>query len=156
MHGATAAAPNYRPAASDAADVAALCDRLGRVPLAIELAAARIKLLPPKALLSRLEGRLLSLSGGARDLPARQQTLRGAIDWSFSLLSENEQRLFRRLGVFAEGWTLDAAEAVCDAAGDLGLDILAGIGSLVEKNLITSSPATGYARAPLHHARGAS
>ena len=104
--------------------------------MAIELAAARIKLLPPSALLARLEGRVLSLTGGARDLPARQQTLRNAIDWSYGLLTPEEQRLFRRFAVFVNGWTLESAEAVCDAPQDLGIDILDGVASLVDKSLV--------------------
>ncbi|HEV2983795.1 MAG TPA: tetratricopeptide repeat protein, partial [Vicinamibacterales bacterium] len=82
-----------------------------------------------------LEGRVLSLSGGARDLPARQQTLRSAIGWSHELLTPEEQRLFRRIAVFVNGWTLDSAEAVCDASQDLGIDILDGVASLVDKSL---------------------
>jgi len=89
------------------------------LPLAIELAAARIKLLPERALLQRLEQRLKLLSGGARDLPARQQTLRAAIDWSYDLLSPEEKRLFARLAVFAGGSSLEAIEAVCNPEVDL-------------------------------------
>lgn len=133
---ASAALAGFRPDQAEAASIVQLCERLGHIPLAIELAAARVKLLPPKALLSRLEGRLLSLSGDAQDLPERQQTLRNAIDWSFGLLSAAEQRLFRRLGVFAGSWTIDSAEAVCDAKEDLGVDLLTGMASLVDKSLI--------------------
>ena len=115
--------------------VAEICHRLDGLPLAIELAASRIKLLAPAAMLARLERRLPLLTGGARDLPARQQTLRDTMAWSYDLLDEAEQRLFRRLAVFMGGCPLDAAEAVCNAEGDLGLDVLDGLGALVEQSL---------------------
>ena len=98
--------------------VAAICARLDGLPLAIELAAARIKLLSPSAMLARLESRLNLLTGGARDLPSRQQTLRGTVDWSYGLLNPAEQTLFRRLSVFTGGCTLEGVEAVCDTKGD--------------------------------------
>ena len=91
----------------NASAVAAICARLDGLPLAIELAAARIKLLSPSAMLARLESRLNLLTGGARDLPTRQQTLRGTVDWSYGLLNTAEQTLFRRLSVFAGGCTLE-------------------------------------------------
>lgn len=116
--------------------VAAICSRLDGLPLAIELAAARIKLLSPPAMLTRLENRLNLLTGGARDLPTRQQTLRNTVDWSYSLLNAAEQTLFRRLSIFAGGCTLESVEAVCDAKGDLGLDVLDGMASLVDKSLV--------------------
>jgi tetratricopeptide (TPR) repeat protein len=115
--------------------VAAICARLDGLPLAIELAAARIKLLSPSAMLARLEKRLSLLTGGALDLPTRQQTLRSTVDWSYSLLNSAEQQFFRRLSVFSGGCTLEAAEAVCDAKGDLGLDALDGMASMVDKSL---------------------
>jgi predicted ATPase/serine/threonine protein kinase len=115
--------------------VAAICTRLDGLPLAIELAAARIKLLSPSAMLARLEGRLNLLTGGARDLPSRQQTLRGTVDWSYGLLNSAEQTLFRRLSVFAGGCTLEGVEAVCNTKGDLGLDVLDGMASMVDKSL---------------------
>ena len=114
----------------DRAVVADICARLDGLPLAIELAAARIKLLPPAKLLERLEQRLPVLSGGTRDAPARHQTLRAAIDWSYGLLDEDEKRLFARLSPFAGGFTLELAEAVCDATMD-------GVASLAEKSLLT-------------------
>ena len=96
----------------NAETVVAICRRLDGLPLAIELAASRVRLLPPKAILARLDSRLTLLTGGGRDRPERQQTLRGAIAWSHDLLDRSQQILFRRLAVFAGGWTLDAAEAV--------------------------------------------
>jgi predicted ATPase len=119
----------------NAPTVAAICTRLDGLPLAIELAAARIKLLSPSAILMRLESCLNLLTGGARDLPMRQQTLRGTVDWSYGLLNAIEQTLFRRLSVFMGGCTLDAVEAVCDIRGDLGIDVLDGLASLVDKSL---------------------
>jgi predicted ATPase/serine/threonine protein kinase len=115
--------------------VAAICSRLDGLPLAIELAAARIKLLSPSAMLTRLESRLSLLTGGARDLPARQQTLRNTVEWSYGLLNDAEQTLLRRFSVFTGGCTLEAVEAVCDTKGDLGLDVLDGMTSLVDKSL---------------------
>jgi len=120
----------------NAASVAAICARLDGLPLAIELAAARIKMLSPAAMLSRLESRLNLLTGGARDLPTRQQTLRSTVDWSYGLLNPAEQTLFRRLSVFARGCTLEAVEAACDTRGDLGIDVLDGMASMVDKSLV--------------------
>jgi predicted ATPase len=127
--------------------VAAVCARLDGLPLAIELAAPRIKLLTPSAMLARLESCLNLLTGGARDLPTRQQTLRGTVDWSYGLLNPAEQTLFRRLSVFLGGCTLEAVEAVCDTAGDLGLDVLDGVASMVDKSLAQQvEKATGETR----------
>ena len=128
--------PDFEVTEENAVAIAEICARLDGLPLAIELAAARVKLLSPAAMRTRLEKRLQLLTGGARDLPRRQQTLRGAIDWSYDLLGPAEQKLFRRLAVFVGGCTLEAAEAVCDSKGDLGLDILDGIESLMNKSLI--------------------
>ena len=119
----------------NAPTVAAICARLDGLPLAIELAAARIKLLSPHSMLTRLESRLNLLTGGARDLPSRQQTLRGTVDWSYGLLNPAEQTLFRRLSVFTGGCTLEGVEAVCDTKGDLGIDVLDGMTSMVDKSL---------------------
>jgi len=135
--------PGFALGDEHAAAVAEICRRLDGLPLAIELAAARTKILPPAALLARLEPRLPLLVGGNREAPARQQTLRAAIAWSHDLLSPNEQRLFRRLAVFAGGFTLEAAEAVATAAGDPGIDVLDGVASLVDKNLLRREGRSG-------------
>ena len=115
--------------------IAEICARLDGLPLAIELAAARVRTLTPQALVERLERRLPLLTGGIRDLPARQQTLRDTIVWSHDLLDEDEQRLYRRLAVFVGGWFLEAAEAVCNL-DDLDVDVLDGLESLAKKSLI--------------------
>jgi len=117
-----------------------ICERLGGVPLAIELAAARIRLMSPALILERLVGSL-DLAGSARDVPERQRTLRGAIAWSHDLLTDPERRLFRRLAVFAGGWTAEEAAHVADAGGDLGLDVFDGLESLADKSLIRIEPA---------------
>jgi predicted ATPase/serine/threonine protein kinase len=133
---ATAVKPNFALTEENRTAIAEICARLDGLPLAIELAAARVKLLSPAAMRTRLEKRLQLLTGGARDLPARQQTLRGAIDWSYELLGPAEQKLFRRLSVFVGGCTLEAAEAVCDTKSDLEIDLLEGIDSLMDKSLL--------------------
>ncbi|MGH2604823.1 MAG: ATP-binding protein, partial [Dehalococcoidia bacterium] len=114
--------------------VAAICRRLDGLPLAIELAAARIKVLPPPALLARLEQRLPLLTGGARDLPERQRTMANTIAWSYDLLTPSDQRLFRRMGVFVGGFDLAAAEAVAREDGCAG--VFDGVASLVEQSLL--------------------
>ena len=124
--------------------MAEICTRLDGLPLAIELAAARVRLLTPQAMVGRLERRLPLLTGGARDLPARQQTLRDTIAWSHDLLDDPERRLFRRLSVFVGGWTLEAAEAVCNPDGDV--DVLDGLESLVAKNLVDGTHGSRYGR----------
>jgi predicted ATPase/DNA-binding CsgD family transcriptional regulator len=120
----------------NAAAIATICYQVDGLPLAIELAARRSKLFSPQALLSRLENRLKLLVGGARDRPLRQQTLRGTIAWSYDLLEDAEQKLFRRLAVFVGGCTLEAAEAVCNANQDLEGDMLDGVAGLVDKSLL--------------------
>ena len=132
--------PDFAVTNENARAVAEICARLDGLPLAIELAAARIRLLPPQALLARLSRRLALLTGGARDLPDRQQTLRAAIDWSYHLLTPTEQTLFARLAVFVGGGTLDAIEAICNTDGTL--DVLEGVESLVAKNLLRPEDGT--------------
>jgi predicted ATPase/class 3 adenylate cyclase len=136
---AQAVKPGFAVTNENAPAVAEICSRLDGLPLAIELAAARIRLFPPHTLLQRLSSRLTLLTGGARDAPVRQQTLRNAIDWSYSLLAEGEQRLFARLSVFAGGFSYEAAEAVCNPDGEL--DLLEGLTSLVEKSLLRQEDA---------------
>ncbi len=128
--------PDFSVTNANAPTVAAICAHLDGLPLAIELAAARVKHFSPHTLLTRLEQGLSVLSGGARDLPARQQTLRGAIAWSYDLLSAEEQKLFRHLAIFVNGWRLQAAEAICMARGGLSEDMLEGMASLVDKSLL--------------------
>src|SRR5918994_898267 len=113
-----------------------ICAYLEGLPLAIELAAARIMMLPPQALLSRLENRLKLLTGGPREFSERQRTLRATIEWSYELLEEGEKALFRRFSVFSGGATLEATERVCDALRDLSMDALDGVSSLLDKSLL--------------------
>ena len=120
---------------NDAA-VAEICARLEGLPLAIELAAPRVRTLTPPALLRRLDGRLSLLTGGALDLVERQRTLRDTIDWSYDLLSDEEQTLFARLGIFVGGCRLEAVEGVCDPDDLFGASLLDGLQSLVEKSLL--------------------
>jgi predicted ATPase len=131
---AEAVTPGFTMTEGNAPSIAEICCRLDGLPLAIELATARIRLFPPQALLARLSDRLQLLTGGPKDVPARQQTLRNTIDWSYSLLSPEEQALFARLSVFAGGCTFEAAEAVCNA--DNKGDMLAGMTALVGQSLL--------------------
>ncbi len=133
---ATAVRPDFRLTSANGAAVASICLRLDGLPLAIELAAARIKVLLPATLLARLERRLPLLTDGADDLSGRQRTMRGAIDWSHDLLGADEQRLFRRLAVFAGGCSLEAAETVGSSSRDGGANVLDGLTSLVDKSLM--------------------
>lgn len=129
--------PDFALAPATAASVAEICRRLDGLPLALELAAARIRVLSPEAMLARLGQGLALLTGGPRDVPARQQTLRATITWSYELLTPDEQAVFRRLAVFAGGCDLDAATVVAGSAGSATtLDLLA---SLVEKNLLSQA-----------------
>jgi predicted ATPase/DNA-binding CsgD family transcriptional regulator len=135
---AQAVAPGLRIEADTVAAVAQICARLDGLPLAIELAAARVKLLPPTALLTRLDRRLSVLTGGRRDAPGRHQSLRNTIDWSFQLLSQRDKALFARLGVFVGGFSLGAAEVVCALHSDEPDDelIADGIGQLLDMSLV--------------------
>jgi len=133
---AVAVRPGFSVTNDNAPAVAAICARLQGMPLAIELAAARIKLLSPDAILSRLEHQLSILAAGARDLPARQQTLRGAIAWSYDILDEPLRRLLDRLSVFAGGFDLDAAEAIGGPSDEIGVDVLDGLLALADQSLI--------------------
>jgi len=144
VHRARAVKPTFALTPALAPTIAAICVRLDGLPLAIELAAARIKVLSPPALLARLAPGLPLLTHGSPDLPERQQTMRRAIAWSYDLLDELEQSLFRRLAVFVGGWTLEAAEAVCSQCDTLAegppdgpaMEILDGLTSLVDKSLV--------------------
>lgn len=122
--------------------VAEICRRLDGLPLAIELAAARARVLSPESLLDRLDRHLGLLTGGPRDAPGRQRTLRGAIDWSYVLLDDAEKVLFRRLSIFVGGWTLEAAERVVGSSRDEDVDLLDLLSSLLDKSLLRSDP--GY------------
>ena len=138
---AAAIVPDFALTEDNAPVIAAICRRLDGLPLAIELAAARVRLLPPRALLERLERSLPVLTGGPRDAPARQRTLRDAIAWSHDLLEGDEPALFRRLAVFSGGWTLEAAEAVVNHDG--ALDVFTGITALADKSLVRPVTTTG-------------
>jgi predicted ATPase/DNA-binding SARP family transcriptional activator len=131
--------PRFHPNRAKAEPIERICATLDRLPLAIELAAARVRTLTPAELLARLEPCLPLLTGGARDLPARQQTLRAMLDWSVDLLEEEERHDLRRLSVFVGGWTLEAAEAVCDTSLDR-------LSSLVDQNLVQRGISAGASR----------
>jgi len=136
---AEAAKADFTVTNENAPAVAEICYQLDGLPLAIELAAARVKLFPPQALLARLGNRLRMLTGGPYDRPARQQTLRNAIDWSYDLLDEGEKKLFARLGVFVGGATLETIDAVCNADGDL---------LWVSRNFRAKNTSSGNRKAP--------
>jgi predicted ATPase len=144
---AQAAHPGFRLTAENAAAVAELCARLDGLPLALELAAAQTRVLAPEAMLGRLPHRLQLLTGGARDLPGRQQTLRRTMDWSHQLLDVTEQAVFRRLAAFAGAFTLEAAQAVADPYARLAVPIEEGVAALVNKSLLQpTDPWEGEAR----------
>ena len=131
--------PDFAVTNENAPAIAEICHRLDGLPLAIELAAARIKMMTPHELLSKLERRFDILRGGVRELPERQQTLRGAIDWSYELLNDSTKKLFRRLSVFVGGWTMDAAEAVCNLDNELGFDVMDEMETLVDNSLLSQT-----------------
>jgi predicted ATPase/DNA-binding CsgD family transcriptional regulator len=133
---ARAARPDFQVTPANIRTIAEICVRLDGLPLAIELAAARIKLLPPQALLTRLAHCLQVLTNGACDAPVRQQTLRNTLAWSYDLLDAREQRLFRRLSVFAHGCTLEAVEGLYTELGEMPTDVLDGVASLIDKSLL--------------------
>jgi len=137
---AVAVKPDFAVTNENAPAIAGICERVDGLPLAIELAAARIKLFSPQALLSRLETSLNALGSGARDLPGRQQTLRGAIDWSYEMLDENQKRLLNRFSVFARGAHIEQAELVCGPAGEVGGDVLSGLDDLADHSLLRRQP----------------
>jgi predicted ATPase len=128
--------PDFQLTEANVRTIAEICIRLDGLPLAIELAAARTRLLSPQALLVRLSHRLEVLTGGARDVPARQQTLRSTIAWSYQLLAPSEQQLFRSLSIFAGGCTLEAVTAIAQMAGLPLSTILNGVSTLLENNLV--------------------
>ncbi|TMC94654.1 MAG: hypothetical protein E6J11_15120 [Chloroflexi bacterium] len=140
---AQAARPEFQVTNANAPVVAEICVRLDGLPLAVELAATRIKLLPLRALLTRLGQRLQLLTSSARDVPAHQQTLRNTIQWSYDLLDAQEQQLFCRLSVFVSGCTLEAVEAISAALGNATLPVLDGVVSLIDKNLLQQTAQEG-------------
>jgi predicted ATPase/class 3 adenylate cyclase len=143
---AVAVRPDFQVTNLNAPAVAGICARLQGMPLAIELAAARVKLLPPDAILTRLEHQLGVLASGSRDLPERQQTLRGAIAWSYDLLADGERRLLARLAVFVGGCNLEIAEAVCGPADEVGTDVFDGLMSLADQSLVRTEEVDGETR----------
>src|SRR5581483_6789531 len=143
---ATAVLPNFVLTSDNAPAITQVCRRLDGIPLAIELAAARVRMLPVEQIAERLDGRFRLLTGGSRTALPRHQTLQALIDWSYELLTEAEQVLLRRLGVFAGGWTLEAAEAVGVGkriAADAVFDVLA---HLIDKSLVVAEEQCGAAR----------
>lgn len=138
--------PDFRLTDENTPAVAEICRLLDGLPLAIELAAARIRMLGPEAILARLDQRLKLLSDQVPNLAPRRRSMRAAIEWSYGLLGELEQRLLDRLGIFVGGWGLAAAEAVCDPDGGLGIDVLEGLGSLLDRSLIDRQEETAEPR----------
>ena len=136
---------------ANASAVAEVCSQLDGLPLALQLAAARIRVLSPAELCRRMTSRLALLTAGSADLPTRQQTLRNTLEWSHALLTSGEQRLLRRMAIFAGGCTMEGVEAVCNTRRDVGLAALDGVSSLLDKNLIYLRRRQRQ-RAPLHDA----
>ena len=137
---AVAVKPDFQATNQNAPAIAGICERVDGLPLAIELAAARVKLFSPQALLSRLEKSLSALGTGTRDAPERQQTLRGAILWSYDMLAAGGRRLMARVSVFARGGSLEQLELVCGPAGDVGGDVLDGLDQLADQSLLRRIP----------------
>ncbi len=136
---ARAVKPDFVITEENASVVSEICVKLDGLPLAIELAAARVRLLSPQEISTRLDRSLSILSGSARDVPQRQRTLTDAIGWSYRLLDEGHQTLFRRLGIFRGGWTLESAEAICDPNRELAVDVIDGLEALVSNSLVRAS-----------------
>ena len=137
---AVAVKPDFQATNENAPAIAGICERVDGLPLAIELAAARVKLFSPQALLSRLEKSFTALGSGTRDAPARQQTLRGAILWSYDMLDAGARRLLARVSVFARGGNLEQLEPVCGPVEDVGGDVLGALDWLAEQNLLRRLP----------------
>ncbi len=137
---ARAVVPAFVLDRSNASAIVAICTSLDGLPLAIELAAARVKVLSPEAIRDRLRSSLGLLASAERDVPERQRTLRGAIAWSYDLLTAAEQAVFRRAAIFVGGWSLEAAEAVCAVSGDLEPEVFDVLASLADKSLVRSEP----------------
>jgi predicted ATPase/transcriptional regulator with XRE-family HTH domain len=143
---AVAVRPDFALTPENAPAVVEICTRLDRVPLAIELAAARARTLSPVEIVRRLDSNLELLTGGARDLPPRQRAIRSAIDWSYDLLVEEERQLFRCMSVFVSGCSQEAVEAVCNVEADLVIDVSEGMAALVDKSLVRREEANGETR----------
>lgn len=151
---AQAVKPDFAPTPASLSALVEICRRLDGLPLAIELAAPRLKVVSPHTLMARLERLLPTLIGGARDLDVRQQTMRDTLTWSYQLLQPEEQRLFRHLAVFVGGCTLEAAEAVCTGptwSEPLGLDVLQGLSRLVDRSLVQQHEEGGEQRFSMLH-----